>query len=314
MAYASSGLIQATDYNNYAWGGTQGVYTASPNNLAYVLGVGNGALGYGQDVSAINTVAASNLVTATQWSGFLTGLNKCLGHQSGAGAQLSEPTIIAGGTITYSAAIASAVTTINTNAALYTAQGSTTTGTWSNTAVSSTTGLSNAVYGTRTVTFSSANAARYFFNSGGQLNYIIGTNSSNGSGASNSVGRLVTGIGGVGQRNTTNTGRFGTGITLNTNNTNFGYRNNVLNSPTTIIQVTDTTSGYGGSIGYCQVSTSSSDTTNGSNGLNVIFRTLLTVSDKTWDDTISINFGARVDIVYPETTFLVSAWGTPSVA
>ena len=88
MAYASGGLITASDYNSLSWGGTQGTYTASPVNLAYVLGVGYGQFGYGQSVSSINTVAAAATVTAVQWSGLLSGINACLGHQSGAGAAL----------------------------------------------------------------------------------------------------------------------------------------------------------------------------------------------------------------------------------
>ena len=90
MAYASGGLITASDYNSLSWGGTQGTYTASPVNLAYMLGIGNGQFGYGQTVSSINTVAAAATatVTAVQWSGLLSGINACLGHQSGAGAAL----------------------------------------------------------------------------------------------------------------------------------------------------------------------------------------------------------------------------------
>ena len=107
MTYSSGTLIQATDYNNLAWGGTQGTYTASPTNIAYVMGVGSGAIGYGQAVTAINTVAAAGSVTAVQWSGLLTTLNAALGHQSGAGAQLTvSPTITAGNKITYFSTVA----------------------------------------------------------------------------------------------------------------------------------------------------------------------------------------------------------------
>jgi hypothetical protein len=313
MAYASGGVISATDYNNLAWGGTQGTYTSVTKNIAYVMGVGSGAVGYGQTITAINTVAGAATVTATQWSGLLTLLNGALGHQSGAGALLSG-NYTAGQTITYFANVNTAVTTINTNAALYNAQGATTTGANFDVTVSSTTGLSSYTVD-RTVTFASANQARYFFNAGGQLNLRLSTVNSADSGAENSFARLVTGLGGVGFKNTSNTGRTGSGITLNTNNTALGYRTNVLNTPATIVQVTDTTASYTASTGYLQVYTSSSDTTNGSNGLNVVFRTVFTVADKTWDDALSLTYRMAVDVVYPESTYLTTnSWGTPTIS
>jgi hypothetical protein len=313
MAYASGGVISATDYNNLAWGGTQGTYTDVTKNIAYVMGVGSGAAGYGQTITAINTVAGAATVTATQWSGLLTLLNGALGHQSGAGALLNG-NYTAGQTITYFANVATAVTTINTNRALYSAQGATTTGANFDVAISSTTGLSSYTVD-RVVTFASADQARYFFNAGGQLNLRLSTVNSADSGAENSFARLVTGLGGVGFKNTANGGRTGSGITLNTNNTALGYRTNVLNTPATIVQVTDTTASYTASTGYLQVYTSSSDTTNGSNGLNVVFRTVYSIADKTWDDTLSLTYRMAVDIVYPESTYLTTnAWGTPTIS
>jgi hypothetical protein len=313
MAYASAGLISATDYNNLAWGGTQGTYTAVTKNIAYVMGVGTGANGYGQTITAINTVAGADIVTATQWSGMLTLLNGALGHQSGAGAQLSG-NYTAGQTITYFANVATAVTTINTNAALYAAQGATTTGANFDATVTGSTGLSSYTVD-RVVTFASANQARYFFNAGGQLNLRLSTVNAADNGSESSFARLVTGLGGVGFRNTTNTGRTGSGITLNTNNTALGYRTNVLNTPATIVQVTDTTASYTASTGYLQVYTSSSDTTNGSNGLNVVFRTVFTVADKPFNDALSLTYRMAVDIVYPESTYLTTnSWGTPTIS
>ena len=124
----------------------------------------------------------------------------------------------------------------------------------------------------------------------------------------------VNGLGGWGQLNTTSTGRTGSGQTLNTNNTTFGYRNNVFNSATSVVAVTSTAGSYTSDTGAIQVYTTSSDTTNGANGLNVIFRCIYTVGDKTWDDTINVTHRTRVDIVYPETTYLSTAWGTPTVS
>ena len=312
MSYASTGIIQATDFNAMAWGGTQGTYTASPTNIAYVMGVGSGAVGYGQDLSAINTVAAAGTVTATQWSGLLTTLNKALGHQSGAGAQLSVPTITAGGTITYAATVATAVTTINTNAALYAANGSTLTGANFTYAINSTTG--GTFYTDRAVTFSSANAARYFFNAGGRLSLVTSITGGTGSASNNSYTNLVNALGGTTIYNNSNSGRSGTGLTLALNNTGIGYRQIVTGAPL-YIQVNDTAAAYTGNYSGISLFTTSTDTTNGSNGTQVIFRHWSVIADHSWDDTITCTLNTRVDIVFPESTYLTTnSWGTPVVS
>ena len=81
-----------------------------------------------------------------------------------------------------------------------------------------------------------------------------------------------------------------------------------------MVAVTSTAGSYTSDTAAIQVYTTSSDTTNGANGLNVIFRSIYTVGDKTWDDTINVTHRTRVDIVYPETTYLSTAWGTPTVS
>lgn len=309
MSYASGGTIQATDYNGIA-------QTTTGGNVAWVWGTGYGAVGYGQATTGIASVSAGATVTATQWAGLFNALNRCLGHQGQTllmgGGNLNA---VAGDTITYWSNVTSAATQINLWSANAYAQGSTTTGANFDATITTTTGISNATtYGVRTVTFASAAEARYFFNAGGQLNYVVSTTTTGGSGAQQSLIRLIGALGGWGQKNTTSTGRTGTGLTLNTNNTTFGYRNNVLNTATMVVQVTDTTTAYTTNVGYLDVYTSSNDTTNGANGLNVIFRTRFTVGDKTWDDSISCNHRTRVDIVYPETTYLTSVWGVPTVS
>ena len=189
MAYTSGGTIQAQDYNWLVWGGnTTGTYTSTPSNFAYVWGVGSGAFGYGQDVSQLSALTAGATVTAAQWSQFVYALNKCLGHQSGSAGQLASGSnigVTAGATIAAFANVATAVSSVNTNAALYNStQGSTTTGSNFDETITSTTGISNATnYGVRTVTFASADAARYFFNAGGKLTYYVSTTTSGGSGS-----------------------------------------------------------------------------------------------------------------------------------
>jgi len=315
MSYASGGLIEATDYNNLAWGGTQGTYTSSPTNIAYVMGVGNGVFGYGQDVSAINTVSAAGTVTATQWSGFLTTLNKALGHQSGSGAQISvDPAITAGNTITYFGSIATAVGTINTNKALFDSQGSTTTGStqsWNPTAAAAS---ALSAFQDINVAFSSANAARYFFNAGGQINFVVSATDNAGTSRSQALRDMINSAGGITAfQNTTNGGRSGSGGTAVTNNTSFGYRDLVFNTPQTIVNM-DVAGTYSAHDVQLQLFANDSNTTNGSITSSVAFRlSLYAAADDAFGGDVNLTVSVRADIVYPETTYLSDAWGTPTV-
>jgi hypothetical protein len=299
MSYAQGGLIEAVDYNNFLNGS---------NQLNTVWSTGAGAIGYGQ--TALSAVSAGGTVTATQWASLINTLNNMRNHQSGVGSGISATT--AGSIVNYLSTLATQINTTYTNAALYATQGTTVTGSTFSLAVSSTTGVNTTF--DRSVTFSSVQAARYFFNAGGQLTLVVGTNTSNGSGSSSSLARLFTGLGGVTVRNTTNTGRSGTGITLTTNNTAFGYRNLSFNNNTNIIQVTDTTAAYTADAASIGLFTDVNDSTSGANGSKVIFRIGYYVADHTWDDTISLNLTSRVDVTPPESTYLSNVWGTPTIA
>lgn len=307
MAYGSGQQVAAADYN-----GLVGSNSTTAGTINYVWDVGNGAFGYGQ--GAVAVVSSLGTVSATQWSTMLNALNRCKQHQSGAAQTLGPLNYTAGQVITYFANVSANVTTINTNAALYTAQGTTTTGSNFDESVSRSDALTNQVYGARTVTFASANAARYFFNAGGQLNYVVSTPTAAGTGRNADFVGLIGGLGGWGQRNTASTGRTGTGQTLGTNSTTFGYRNNALNTWTSVVTVTSTAATYTTDTAAIQVQTNSSDTTNGANGLTVQFRSLYNLADHPFLDTITVTHRTRVDIIYPETTYLSSSpWGTPTV-
>lgn len=342
MSYASGGTIQATDYNNLAWGGTQGTYTASPDNIAYVMGVGNGQFGYGQDVSLINTVSAAGTVTAAQWAGLVFTLNRALAHQSGTGAQLASGgniNMTAGETITYFANVATAVTTINTNKALFSLQGATTNGsTYSPNYSNGNTASSLTYTWTRTITFASESAARYFFNAGGriQLTTISATNN-DGSSRSGSIVSLInsitniTAIGG-----TTNGGRSGTGGTATTANVSVGYHNAGL-SGTTMQRISQAAGAYAGD--YVQValrtsSASGSGASGASGSVVYLDFTVFSAADSTayaappanppgsgtttnnttTEDSINFTWNQRIDITAPESTYLTASWGTPTVS
>ena len=217
MAYAQGSTIDAADYNNLAWGGTQGTYTASPNNVAFVMGVGSGQSGYGQDLGLINTVTVQSDVTAAQWAGLVFTLNRALAHQSGVGAQLASGgniNMTAGETIIHFANVATAVGNINTNRALASATGTTTTGATFSQSNSAGNGTASQTFTfTRTITFASGNAARYFFNAGGRITFTH-ISAVNNDGTSR-TGGLTTIMGWISNitniRGLTNGGRSGSG-------------------------------------------------------------------------------------------------------
>ena len=308
MAYSQGGLISAVDYNALAQTNTA--------NVAWVWGTGFGANGYGQSTTGISTVSTGGLVTATQWAGLFNTINRCLGHQGGTqlmgGGNINA---IAGSTITYFANVASSVTTINNNAAGFGSQGSTTTGTNDATNPTAAATVALSYFRDVNVTFASADAARYFFNCGGQINYVCSAvDNTGGNPRSTNLRDMINQIGGVTAfRNTSNGGRSGTGGNIVINNTAIGYRQ-VTTTPTTIVDNNSLAALYAAQDAQLRVFTSSTDTTNGANGTQVIFRlTLAAQADDTFGGNVNITLNVRADVVYPETTYLTSVWGTPTI-
>ena len=316
MSYASGGLIQAADYNTLV-----GSNSTTANTLNYVWSTGNGAFGYGQ--TAIATVSSLATVAAVNWSNMLTALNGALGHQSGSGAQLPPAALnyTSGQIITYFANVNTAITsTIQTNKALFTAQGATTTGSnfTANPTAAAAVAYGPATILTRTVTFASGDAARYFFNAGGQLNFVISSvpNNDGTPRSSDAASLLGTVLGGFSAfRNTTGGGRTGSGGTANTNSTTIGYRN-LTTSPQQLVNVTSTTSPYTTDVAYLAVNSNGSQGTNGDFGSVITFTVnLSSPAHSAFNGTLNVTVNHRIDIVYPETTYLTSSpWGTPTVA
>lgn len=311
MTYAQGGLISATDYN--------GLAQTNAANVAWVWGVGYGANGYGQSTTGISTLTVGTLVTATQWTGLFNVINRCLGHQGGTqlmgGGNLNA---VAGSIITYWSNVSTAVTTINNNAAAFGSQGNTTTGT---SFVAYANALSKIDYiayvATRSVTFASADAARYFFNAGGEINFIISSvdNKDATARSADTVTLVGTNLGGLNSlRNTQTSGRAGTGGTLNTNNTTQGYRN-LSNVQITFAQVTSTGAAYTTDFANIRVRTNGTQGTTGDTGTIIYFDLGLNLPEVgALNSSLSVGINHRIDIVKPETTYLNDVVGTITVA
>jgi hypothetical protein len=159
MAYSAGGLIEATDYNGF-------VSTTSGANVNNVWSTGSTDSGWGQ--SALTTVAAAGSITATQWATLVNTISSMASQTGTTITSRSAP--VAGNTIEILAALNTDLTNITANRQNAVANGSQFTG-WTGTN-SKTTGTSGATWTisfTNTVTFASADAARYFFNAGGRI-------------------------------------------------------------------------------------------------------------------------------------------------
>lgn len=156
MTYQVGGLIQATDYNTLVGGNP----TTTVNTLNATWATGGGSAGYGQTAAA--NVSAGQVVTAAQWATIVNNTASAASHQGSSITSVTAP--VAGNLVQYLSAIPTNLTTIYTNRLNAAAQGST-----SSNAIAYGSTWSTALTFTHTATFANGDAARYFFNSGGQL-------------------------------------------------------------------------------------------------------------------------------------------------
>jgi hypothetical protein len=157
MTYAQYNLIEASDFNN--------LIGNNPGNTVNVLNttwaVGNVNAGYGQ--TAVSNVAIGNTVGNAEWDSLINKTANAAAHQGSTITSVTAPST--GNTIAYISAITNNLTTIYNNRLNAVAQGSIPA---SNTLTNGGTWSSNLVF-TQTASFANGDAARYFFNAGGQL-------------------------------------------------------------------------------------------------------------------------------------------------
>lgn len=166
MTYTTGQLIQATDYNSIGW---------SNPSIGGHWGIGTGNHGLGQSTSGITQVAPAAKVMATQWSAMLSTINSCLLHHNQAQISVAPSTITIGQPI-------KAFTQLVTGSALaynsvgvsnYVADGTANvtlfSGNWGTTAQ----GVNRTLEFNQSVTFTSGDAARYFFNAGGKIKLVF---------------------------------------------------------------------------------------------------------------------------------------------
>lgn len=298
MTYASGGLIQATDYNNFA---------ASVNAL---WGTGSGDSGYGQTSSTLATVAASNTVSALQWQNLIDRINSMRGHQSGATSGLTRPN--SGDVITFLSAMSTQISTITTNRLLVNPSQSGT-----STFITNATGWVTSSVKELTFTWASgANAMRHFFNGGGYILFHGANSTLSGNTKSTDWDALLIAAGGV-RINAQTSARYQTeagalGGTPSVNNTNLGFYD-LTTSYQTILQQYSTNALGGYNLNYVTYQAR----LNAAPGSSTILYVQMILTDAAGDvlnDTVSGT--VRFDGGYypPPTTYLTqNSWGTVSI-
>jgi hypothetical protein len=305
MSYAQGSVIDAADYN-----GLVGSNSTTAGTINYVWDTGNGQFGYGQ--GAVSAVSAAATITATQWSTMLNALNRSLQHQAGAAATLGPVNYTAGSVITYFANVATSVTTINTNKLNFNStRGATSTG--SNLDKAYTNEAATLTH-TITVTFASADQARYFFNAGGRLS-LVATQGGDFTANDKEVrwAALINAIGTIHLDQLTST-RTGTGETLTTDGSAIGYWD-LTTSNQTLIRLTEDTAPYTANYIDIFARVAGAAGSNGGLGTQVIFQIDYVdgSADAGFNDGISGTVRNRIDIVKPEVTYLSDVWGSITV-
>ena len=320
MSYTSGGLIEATDYNGFVGNTTTG--------LNRIWATGSADYGYGQ--TALATVAVADLVSAVNWASLVNTLSTTASHQGTSITSRVAP--VTGDIISILSNVSTDITNLTNargNAAASGSQYTAWTGTSSKTSNTGSGTSAWTITFTHTVTWASANAARYFFNAGGRIKWETSKTSTGTDAdpewndlANTLVGDIyITGgtatqtIAGTAYTGTTKSGGTGTPDVLQTT---VGWYD-LTTSDTTIYRQYADTAPYTGQ--YIQINAK----TAGSGTQLVLTTTWVDPGGGTITDVITggtatsgISFGTAPATVVtyfpPSTTYLSNSWGTPTVA
>ena len=310
MTYASGSTILAADYN--------GLVGTNPNTasgtLNTVWSTGGTTAGYGQ--TALATVAAGDSILATSWANLVNRTSNAATHQGTTITSVSAPST--GGVITYLSAIPTNLTTIYTSRL----NAATQSGTTSNTVTTASTWSSVATF-TQTVTFANGDAARYFFNSGGQLAMTCSHPSGTGinlllNNLASNVGTVVLSAMNSGTANIAGTSyngvtRIGGGGNSPTIGTNSGYYALTTSNANIYYQTAST-----GPSGYLSTNINIFAKTNGTVGSNGDVGNVITITT-VWDEipnglTVATGSVTTLTVRPPEVTNIANTWGTITLA
>ena len=326
MTYSVGGLIEATDYNGF-------VSTTASGNVNGIWSTGTSDRGYGQ--TALANVSTGGTVTATQWANLVNTISSIASHQGTSITSRTAP--VTGNTITILNAVQTDLNNCTTNRGNAAASGTevgTFSGTTSKTTATGSGSTAWTITFTHTVTFPSADQARYFFNAGGLIRIQFGKSSTGNLADAEwndlagtlcgaifiSGGTATQVIAGVSYTGTTKIGGTGTPTTLAT--TTGWY--DLTTGDTEIYKQFADTSPYTGQFIAVNAKT-------GGSGTQLILTTtwtdpggsgagssdVITGGTATSSPSTTITGTAPTTLVTfrpPSTTYLSASWGTPTIA
>jgi len=324
MAYSSGSTILDDDYNIFVTGNASGTGDDNTANVNTVWGDGTGNKGYGQS-GTLSSVSAGNTITATQWTSLLNRVSSLANHQGTSITAITNPTV--GDTIEAYNALSSNITAVFNSRLDAAANGSDIT---SGGSVSGTTSWYIQAETTTTVSFSSADAARYFFNAGGMIRLSAirsGTNNSKSTewnDLASDIGTIAftngstATIAGVTYSGTDKIGGSGT-VSSIADNTGF-YDLTPGGSAVSIFKQFADSSPY--TANFIEISVSLNS---GSDALTftMTFRddaadepapTFETIGGSELLDQVQGTTGSTTVVRPPSTTYISNTWGTPSIS
>ena len=327
MTYTAGSLIVATDYNGFV--------STNGSNVNGIWSTGATTFGYGE--TALSTVSAAATITASQWSTLNSKVSAMGSHQGTAITSRTNPVV--GDTIAILANMNTDITSLTTNRGNAAASGAQTTTFSGTTSKTTDTGSGSAAWTitfTHTITWASANAARYFFNAGGRIKWETSKTSTGNLAdaewndlANTLVGDIyITGGSAFGTQtiaasNYTGTTKSGGTGTPNTLTTTTGWYN-LLTTDTLIYKQFADTAPYTGQFIAVNAKTAGTGTQlvltttwtdpggSGTGSSDVITGGTATASPFTTFGTAPTTL---VTLFVPSSTYLTSAaWGTPTIA
>ena len=306
MTYAQFGTVQASDFNTLVGGNP----TTTANTLNATWATGGGTAGYGQTAVA-NVTVGQSVAATSQWASLVTNTANAATHQGSSITSVTAP--VAGGTITFLSAIPTNLQTIYTNRLNAATQGSTT----ANSVTTATTWSDKATW-THTATFANGDAARYFFNSGGQLKITMSHPTGTGinlllNNLASNVGTVVMSAPSSGTISVAGTSyngitRVGGGGNSPTTLPNSGYYAMTTANANVYYQTAST-----GPSGYLSTNVNIFIKSNGTQGVNGDAGSVITIYT-VWDEIpngLVVSSGSVVTVTAqaPETTNLANTWG-----
>ena len=301
MTYAQYGLIQASDYNGFANNG-------SPN-LNNIWATGSGSSGYGQ--TALTTVSSGSIISHTEWDNLVNDIAAAAAHQGTTITSITPPAQY--GTVAYLSALSTNLSAINTgklNAATIgtaiTGSGQRTTNWGANVSIPT-------VTSTITVTFASANQARYFFNAGGTISVQASKTAGAGTPEDTAWVSLCTEIGTlslpavstsqtIATASYTGLTQFGQTGSAPTIYTRHGFYD-LTSTPAILFRQFADASTY--TSDYIQMSYSTTGT---------VVTISVAFTDSNTTAPITGNLTVTASVNQPETTNITNSWGTPTVS